>query len=112
MLAIPFAAAALAMAASGMSPMAVDSYQATKTMCRPFATSTIHSGPVCRGGGGGLLAAQPACFCRGPDVRFDEPACWPDGSPALFPQGRRPTARETDKLVSCIDYQRQQDKRR
>ena len=105
--------AAIAFATAMQSPMPVsdDTYQATKAVCRPFATSPHHTGPVCRGSGGGPLAAQEVCFCHGPDVKFEEPACWADGSPALFRRGVRPTGLQTDKLISCIDWQRQQDKR-
>lgn len=105
--------AAAAVAAGMQSPMPVsaDSYQATKAVCRAFADSPQHTGPVCRGSGGGPLAAQEVCFCHGPDVKFEEPACWPDGSPAVFRRGVRPTGIQTDKLISCVDWQRQQDKR-
>ncbi len=111
MFATSLAAVAFAMAMQSPMPVSADTYQATKVVCRPFATSTIYRPSVCRGGGGGPLSAQPVCFCRGPDVKFEEPACWADGSPALFPRGVRPTGIQTDKLISCIDWQRQQDKR-
>ena len=111
MLATSLAALALGMAMQSPMPVSDDSYQATKAVCRPFATSPHHTGPVCRGGGGGPLSPQPVCFCHGPDTKFEEPACWADGSPALFRRGVSPTGRETDKMMSCIDWQRQHDKR-
>ena len=109
MLAVSLAVAALALESLPQT-FASQGVQATKTVCRPFASSAHHSAPICRGGG--PLEAQPACFCRGPDVRFDEPGCWPDGSPAILPGGRSLTPRENDRLISCVDWQRQQDRRR
>ena len=111
MLAMSFSAAALAMAMQSPMPAGPDTYQATKALCRPFATSPIHRAPVCRGGGGSRLAPQPVCFCQGPDTKFEEPACWPDGSPAVFKRGAVPTAAQNDKLISCVDWERQQEKR-
>jgi hypothetical protein len=113
MIALSFAAAAFALAvqSAGMSPMPpADTYQATKIVCRSDPGSPIARAPVCRGGGGGPLSAQPACFCSGPDVRTEEPACWPDGTPATFAKGARPSGRDVDRMISCVDYDRQQAK--
>ena len=109
MFALPVAAAVFALAAQGMMPAAPNGdTQAIKTVCRPFKSSTKHTAPICKGGG--PLEAQPACFCHGPDVRSDEPACWPDGSPAMFPHGRTPTAADEARMISCVDYDRQQSR--
>ena len=98
------AAAAALFLSAGMSPMTGDMVQATKHLCRPAATATISSAPVCKGGG--PLEAQPVCFCRGVYTLRDEPACHRDGSPALFPAGHTLTKVENDRLISCVDSAR------
>ena len=99
------AAAATALFLSqGMSPMPGDMVQATKHLCRPTATATVSSAPVCKGAG--PLEAQPVCFCRGVYTLRNEPACHRDGTPAMFPAGHRLSKYENDKLISCLDANR------
>jgi hypothetical protein len=101
----PLAAmAAVAALAQGIPAAPSDGVQATKYLCRPTATSTISSAPVCKGAG--PLEAQPVCFCRGIYTLREEPACHRDGSPALFPAGYRLSKTENDRLVSCLDANR------
>lgn len=103
---LPALAAAMSLMAQGYGADAGGMTQATKHLCRPTATASVSSAPVCKGGG--PLDAQPVCFCRGVYTLRDEPACNRDGTPALFPAGHRLSKYENDRLISCIDWQRRQ----
>jgi hypothetical protein len=103
--ALTAAALTAALGLGGTAQMAQnDMVQANKYLCRPTATATVSSAPICKGGG--PLEAQPACFCEGIYSLRVEPACHRDGSPAMFSRGHRLTTRENDALVSCQDYAR------
>ncbi|HEX8232166.1 MAG TPA: hypothetical protein VF559_02305 [Caulobacteraceae bacterium] len=97
-------AAAMSLMAQGYGSDTGGMVQATKYLCRPTATATVSSPPVCKGGG--PLEAQPACFCSGIYTIREEPACNRDGTPAMFPAGHRLSKYENDRLISCIDWQR------
>ncbi len=92
------AAAAVAAAASQAPPAGM--VQATKTVCKTSASSIFWTPATCHGSLS-RIAPPVACFCEGSGVRYDVPACWSDGSPAMIPKKHRLSARDFDRIAPC-----------
>ena len=95
-------AAIAALAAGAAAAQTVPLVQATKPVCKSNPREPTGRPPVCRGGTG-RLTAPDICSCEGGEVKFELPACWQDGRPAMHRPGMDFTAREYESLVACED---------
>ena len=74
--------------------------QLTKTVCKGSRATSDYQTPVCRGTNSRIVSATD-CFCSAGYQKYEAPACWPDGAPAMKPKGRRPDAREYERMMAC-----------
>ena len=109
MIAAFVAAMAMGMAAEPkIIPMDDGTYQATKLICRHKPGARPSGPPFCRSSGH-LTPLQ--CGCSPPDLEFRDPACFTNGKPALFPAKHQLSNRDSERLVSCIEYERRHKKK-